>query len=398
MDDEFDVCVIGGFGHVGFPLSIAFATAGNRVCAFDIAKDKLEPIKSGKVPFLEDGAEEALKKVLDAGTLVPSLSPDDISRSKNLIIVIGTSTDSHLNPEFSSMMAFIDQYAPYFRDGQLIILRSTVYPGTTEMLDRTLKAKGKKVDVAFCPERIIEGYALKEFAELPQIVSGTSEGAQERAAELFKCLTKEIVTVTPKEAEVAKLLTNAWRYIRFSVANQFFMMCNDAGLDFYKVYDALTYDYPRAKDMPRAGFASGPCLYKDTVHLSAFNNHGFPLGNSAILINEGLPFYVISRLRKKHDLGQKTVGILGMAFKAGSDDKRDSLSYKLKTLLEFEANRLYCTDVYINEPGFIGAQELVDKCDIIIVATPHKEYSALKIGKEKEVVDIWNFYGNGVIV
>jgi UDP-N-acetyl-D-mannosaminuronic acid dehydrogenase len=398
MDNGFDVCVIGGFGHVGFPLSIAFAAAGKRVCAFDIAKDRIESIKKGITPFKEEGAEEALQKVLKAGTLVPSLSTDDISRSKSLVIVIGTSTDSHLSPEFEPMMALINQYMQYFRDGQLIVLRSTVYPGTTDMLHRTFQARGKKVDVAFCPERIVEGYALKELHELPQIISGTTESAEKRAKELFAGVAKETITLKPMEAEVAKLLTNAWRYIRFSIANQFFMICDDAGLDFNRIYNAVTYDYPRAKDMPRAGFAAGPCLYKDTVTLSAFNNHGFPLGNSAILVNEGLPFYLISRLKKKHDLRRKSVGILGMAFKAGSDDKRDSLSYKLKTLLEFETNKLYCTDVYIKEPGFVDAQELVDKSDIIIVATPHKEYAKLKIGNGKELVDIWNFYGKGAIV
>ncbi len=398
MDNKFDVCVLGGFGHVGLPLSIAFAGAGKRVCAFDIAKDKIESIKSGKMPFMEDGAEEKLQKVLESGMLTPSLSTDDISNSENLIIVIGTPTDSHLSPEFDSMMTFIDQYIKYFKDGQLIVLRSTVYPGTTEMLYKKLKEKGKNIEVAFCPERIIEGYALKELYELPQIVSGTTENAERRAKELFSCIAKEAIVVKPVEAEVAKLLTNAWRYIRFSVANQFFMICNDAGLDFYKIYNALTYNYPRAKDMPKAGFASGPCLFKDTVQLSAFNNYGFPLGNSAVLINEGLPFYIIKKLKEKHDLNKKRIGILGMAFKAGSDDKRDSLSYKLKTLLEFETNKIYCTDVYIKDPGFIGAQELVDRSDIIIVATPHKEYANLKIGSEKEVIDVWNFYGKGATV
>jgi UDP-N-acetyl-D-mannosaminuronic acid dehydrogenase len=349
-NNRFDVCVIGGFGHVGLPLSIAFAAAGKRVCAFDIAKDRIEQIREGKLPFMEEGAEDALRKALSAGLLVPSLSAGDISSSENIIVVVGTSTDSHLSPDFESMMGLIDNYLEFMRDGQLMVLRSTVYPGTTDMLYRTLQSKGKKIDVAFCPERILEGQALKELSELPQIVSGTTESAERRAAALFKSIAKETVSLKPKEAEVAKLLTNSWRYIRFSVANQFFMMCNDAGLDFHKIYDAITHNYPRVKDMPRSGFASGPCLYKDTVQLSAFNNHSFPIGNSAMLINEGLPFYIISRLKKRHDLSKKTIGILGMAFKANSDDKRDSLSYKLRTLLEFETDKLYCTDVYIKEP------------------------------------------------
>ncbi|MDE1861174.1 MAG: nucleotide sugar dehydrogenase [Candidatus Micrarchaeota archaeon] len=398
MKDEFDICVIGGFGHVGLPLSIAFADAGKRVCAFDIAKDKIDILKKGKMPFMEEGGDAKLDKVVKSGMLKPSLSPDDITKSTNVIIVIGTPTDTHLSPEFESMKAFLGQYMRHFKDGQLLILRSTVYPGTTDMISRTLAENGKRIDVSFCPERIAEGYALKEIYELPQIVSGTTPEAEKRAKELFSAIAKEILVLKPMEAEVAKLLTNSWRYIKFSVANQFLMICNDTGLDFYKIYDALTYNYPRAKDMPRAGFASGPCLFKDTVQLSAFNNHGFPVGNSAMLINEGLPFYVIGKLKEKHNLKSKTIGILGMAFKAGSDDRRDSLSYKLKTLLEFEAKKTLCSDVYINEQGFVSAQELADKSDIIIVATPHREYKNLKIKDGKIVVDVWNFYGKGCII
>ena len=394
----YDVCVVGGFGHVGLPLSIAFANSGKRVCAYDIAKEGIDSIAKGKMPFIEHEGEKELRKALDSGRLHLSLNPEDIGRSENIIIVTGTPTDEHLSPEFSVVHKVLLGYMRYLKNDQLLILRSTVYPGTTERVYKMLRSNGKNLDVAFCPERIVEGYALTELYELPQIVSGVTQEAVERAKELFGALTSDLIEVGTKEAEIAKLFTNAWRYIKFSVANQFFMIANEAGLDYTKIYNAMTHNYQRAKDLPKPGFASGPCLFKDTVQLSAFNNHAFQIGNAAISINEGLPYYIVNQLKKKHDLKEKSVGILGMAFKAGSDDKRDSLSYKLKSILEFESGKVYCSDAYIKEEGFVSADELVKKSDIIVVATPHQEYSDLKISREKILIDIWNLYKRGFIL
>ena len=193
-----------------------------------------------------------------------------------------------------------------------------------------LAEQGLRVDVAFCPERIAEGRAMEELFSLPQIVAGHDPRARDRAAALFGRLTDRIVELEPDEAELAKLFTNTWRYLKFAAANQFYMMANDHGLDFARIRDAVVADYPRAADLPGAGFAAGPCLFKDTMQLAAFSNNSFVLGHSAMLVNEGLPLYVVSQLEKRLDLASDTVGILGMAFKGESDDIRSSLSYKLE--------------------------------------------------------------------
>lgn len=395
MNTDYDICVIGGFGHVGLPLSIAFATSGKKVCAYDIDKEKFDTISKGKMPFLEHDGENQLNKALASKNLVLSLDPQNISKSEVLIVVTGTPINIYRSPEFNSVGDVITALLDYIKDGQLIVLRSTVYPGTTERINHTLLSKGKKVDFAFCPERIAQGHALKELHELPQIVSGTSPNALKRAKELFSALTDDIIELEPKEAELAKLFTNSWRYIRFAAANQFFIIANDAGIDYTKIHKAITHKYERTRDIPKPGFAAGPCLFKDTVQLSAFNNNLFYTGDFAIQINQGLPFYIVSKLKKEHDLKNKKVGVLGMAFKANSDDKRDSLSYNLKNILKFEAKDVYCTDVYIEDPEFISDKELVERSDIIIVATPHKEYADLKFDASKIVVDIWDFYGKG---
>ena len=160
----------------------------------------------------------------------------------------------------------------------------------------------------------------------------------------------------PEEAELAKLFTNTWRYIKFATANQFWMMANDFGLDFARIRHAIAYDYPRAADLPMPGFAAGPCLLKDTMQLAAFNRNNFVLGHSAMLINEGLPLYLVSRLEDRFDLGELTVGILGMAFKGGSDDPRDSLAYKLRKILTLKARETLCTDPYVVDDRFLPAR------------------------------------------
>lgn len=238
---------------------------------------------------------------------------------------------------------------------------------------------------------------MRELRELPQIVASRTDRGNRRAAELFGDLTESIVYLEPEEAELAKLFTNTWRYIKFASANQFYMIANDYGLDFERIRTALAHDYPRASGLPRAGFAAGPCLFKDTMQLAAFNNNNFSLGHAAMMINEGLPLYVVSRLSAQHDLRSMTVGILGMAFKAESDDTRSSLSYKLKRILGFEAKSVLTTDPYVvSDPNLLPLDEVLERSDMIIVGAPHDEYRSLTI--DKPVADVWNILSSGVRV
>jgi UDP-N-acetyl-D-mannosaminuronic acid dehydrogenase len=388
MRSDIDVAVIGGCGRAGLPLALAFADRGLSVLAHDIDERAVATVSSGRMPFREEGAEPVLARVLADGRLKASTSPAGVGRAEHVIVVIGTPVDEHLNPDIGAVMSAIEDLAGHLADGQLLVLRSTVYPGVTRRVEELLAARGLRVDVAFCPERIAEGKALTELFELPQIVAAKTDRAVERAEKLFRNLTPEIVRLSPEEAELAKLFTNAWRYIRFAAANQFFMMANDFGLDFERIRSALAHQYPRAADMPGAGLAAGPCLFKDTAQLAAFHNHNFHLGQAAMAINEGLPLYLVSRIEQRYDLAGMTVGILGMAFKRGSDDPRSSLSYKLKRILRFKAADVLCTDPYVrDDPDLAPLDDVLAAADLLIVATPHDEYRDLKT--DLPVVDIW---------
>jgi len=390
----YDVCIVGGVGHVGLPLGISLAHLGKKVMLYDINERAIQTVSQGKMPFTEAGAEEILEQVLEKSLFI-SCNKEVISDSYFVIIVIGTPVDEHLNPKFAIFKEFFDEIIDLIKDNQHIILRSTLFPGTTEKIKQYLELKGKHTKVSFCPERIAQGKAMEELRTLPQIVSSFDEESIREVKELFSQLTDEILFLSPMEAELAKLFTNVWRYIKFSISNQFYQIATQQGLDFYKIYNAITYKYPRADSFPSAGFAAGPCLFKDTMQLAAFSNNSFFLGHAAMLINEGLPNFIVQRLKDKYSLKNKTVGILGMAFKANNDDKRESLSYKLKKILEIEAKRILCSDVYIQEDSFVPADNLIKEAEIIILATPHKEYANLDIKNDKILVDVWNFYGKG---
>jgi UDP-N-acetyl-D-mannosaminuronic acid dehydrogenase len=392
-----DVVVIGGCGHVGLPLAIAFASRGARVGIFDISEASVALVNSAMMPFAEPGAAPALERVVAEGRLVASADPTIVGTGEHVIVVVGTPVGENLEPDPAAVPNALAGCADHLADGQILILRSTVYPGVTARVEKMVAGLGVEMDVAFCPERIAEGKAMTELFELPQIVSSRSSRGLERASRLFSKLTSSLVPMTPEEAELAKLFTNVWRYIKFATANQLYMMANDRGLDFERIRQGLMVDYPRAADMPGAGFAAGPCLFKDTMQLAAFNNNNFALGHTAMTINEGLPLYLVARLEQRFELAAMTVGILGMAFKGGSDDIRSSLSYKLKRLLAFKAERVLCTDPYVTaDPDLKPLAEVTSQADLLIIAAPHPEYAGLQTAKP--VADIWNVLGKGVVV
>ena len=395
-DAVVDVAVVGGGGHVGLPLSLALAQAGLRVAVYDTNEATVERIARGEMPFRETGADELLAEVLPTERLTLTSDPSVLRGAAVVIVVIGTPIDEFLNPSMTLFDRVMDQIAPHVADGTLVVMRSTVYPGTTERVAHMLAERGRTVDVACCPERIAEGHALEELKNLPQIVGADTDVAAERAAALFARLGAETVRTTTREAELAKLFTNAWRYMKFAIANQFLMIAHQAGADYNAILHAIRHDYPRAADLPGPGFAAGPCLLKDTMQLASFTSDHFPMGQSAMQINEGLPAYIVDAMSHRFGgLAGKTVGILGMAFKSESDDTRASLSYKLRKLLLWAGADVLCTDPYVDDQRLVGIDEVLAKSDILVLGAPHRAYRALDL-EGREVVDVWGVMPAGI--
>ncbi len=361
------------------------------------------------MPFFDEGAEPALQKVLANGNLTVSSDPKSLGISQYVVCVIGTPVDEFLNPKVHDFFNTLDVVRENLKHGQILILRSTLFPQTSKRVQHLFDSKGPKIDVAVCPERVAQGKGYQESKTLPQIVSGFSERGKAAATFLFEQMGVEIIEVEPLEAELIKLFNNVYRYVTFAVANQFYTITSDYGIDYYRVHHALTYKYPRGAHLPAPGFAAGPCLFKDTMQLAAFSNDRFFLGHAAMMVNEGLPLYVVHMIEEKFDLSKMTVGILGLSFKANCDDIRDSLAFKLRKILKIRAKRVLCSDHHVSNEVLLKhvksldakdictTQELIEKSDLIILGVPHREYHSLDL-RGKPVLDVWNCLGKGALI
>lgn len=391
------VAVIGGCGHVGLPLALCFVQAGLNVDVIDIDDTAVESVNSGVMPFHETGADHLLNWALGTGRLRASTDPSSLPEAEAVVLVVGTPVDESLTPDPQSIIAVLESYLPLLRDDQLLVLRSTVYPGVTRRVEVFLEDAGWRGDVAFCPERILEGKALDEIPRLPQIIGARKSSSLGRATELFSRLGVRCLEASPEEAELAKLFTNVWRYVKFAAANEFWQVANEAQEDFARIRWLMSTDYPRAADVPGAGYAAGPCLYKDTMQVSTFMSGSLPVALGAAAANEGLPLYVVNQLARKYDLAHMTVAILGMAFKADSDDRRASLSYKLKRILKFHAKRVLTSDPYVkDDDDLVSQEEALAQADLVIIGAPHATYANLDISVP--IADVWNLLKRGSTV
>ena len=361
-----DLCVIGGAGHVGLPLALVFASKSLHVLIYDVDENAMRTIGNGVVPFAERGATSLLKNALEKGKLSFSSDPAAVAGVPTIVVTIGTPIDEFLNPVLNAVKLCIDDLLPYLTEEQLIVLRSTVSPRTTQWLDEYLRSKGRVMKLSFCPERVVQGRGIEEVQQLPQIVSGTTCEAEDEAARLFQLIVPLVVRLSPLEAEFAKLFSNAYRYLQFAASNQFYMIANSAGADYHRILTGMKQNYPRLEGLPGPGFAAGPCLFKDTMQL-------------------------VEEMAATYDLSKLSVGLLGMAFKADSDDTRSSLSYKLKKVLAVRAKEVLTTDPHVtSDLDLIPIDDVIEKSELLILCVPHSVYAALDV-QGKPVVDIWGY-------
>lgn len=381
------LAIVGGCGHVGLPLGLAFASQGFEVTLIDRAPERVQQVNRGEMPFREEEASDLLERVRQSGHLRATGDHTPVQEADTVIVTVGTPVDEHMNPSVGEFDRTMEELFGLIRPGQLLVLRSTVFPGVTARLAGQLMKRGLgEIDLAYCPERIVQGKSLVELHELPQLVGAVTPRAAERAAALFRVLGPAVLFLEPVEAELAKLFCNAWRYINFAISNQFFVIARQFGADFHRIQNALRQDYPRMKSFARAGFAAGPCLLKDTMQLAAFNQGSFVLGQAAMMINEGLPYLLVQDLKQQFDLQKMCVGVLGMTFKPDSDDPRSSLSYKLRKALLVECQRVLCSDPYVADPNLSPQETVLAEADLIIIGTPHTCYQDLKF--RQPVIDI----------
>ena len=392
--ETYRIAIVGGCGHVGLPLGMAFASAGCRVDLIDVAADRIAMVNQGQMPFQEEGAQDLLTSLLPTQRLRATADAAVLTEADVVVVTIGTPVNKHHDPGIDEFDLAIDSIIAKMRAGQLLVLRSTITPGLTDRLFQRLEhSPHRGILLAYCPERIVQGKSLTELDQMPQIIGAPTHAAFHRAAAFFSQISPRVIFLKPIEAELAKLFCNAYRYINFAAANQFLTLAMQHGADFYRVADAICEDYPRMKSFVRPGFAAGPCLVKDTRQLGAFRPGTFPLGMAAIEINEQLPCRLVQDLALRYPLAGMTVGILGMAFKPECDDARDSLSYKLKRVLQMSCRQVICTDPYVNDPQLLPLEKVLDEADLLVVGTPHTCYGDLVF--RQPVIDISGFISKG---
>lgn len=390
-----NISIIGGAGRVGLPLALVLAENGFDIKIVDLDSEKVDLVNSRIMPFHELGAQEILE-VLPEKRITANTGLEFIIGTEVCVVIIGTPVLSDGLPSTDSLLKLVHEMIPFLDSVKLLILRSTVFPGITKKIKSILLENNLQTEVVFCPERLVEGNAIFEIKNLPQIIGADEDQAYKLAFDLFKVISPELLRTTTEEAEIVKLFANSFRYLMFATANEFFEICVNNNINWEQVWHAIRYKYPRASSLPNPGFAAGPCLMKDTQQLNYYNNNNFNLGKAALEINENFPDFLVEKLCKKIDISNKTIGILGMTFKGQIDDFRDSLSFRLKRILELKAEKVICSDSRIKKEYFVDTRILLEQADIIIIAAAHSEYR--DIITHKPIIDVWRITENQSLI
>jgi UDP-N-acetyl-D-mannosaminuronic acid dehydrogenase len=401
---SYDVSVI-GLGRVGLPLALCFAAAGLRVLGVDNDTERLDALRAGRMPFKEPGTDELLARVgLDV-----SPHAADAAQADAIVLTLGTPTFSHIEIDMGDIRSVLDDLLPVLHEGQSIVLRSTVAPGTTEFVAGYLEKQrgftvGEDLFVAHVPERIAADRFLEEISTLPCIVGGIGEGSGEVAGRLFEVLGAPIVQTSAVQAELAKIWTNIYRYATFALPNLLMMDCERYDANVFDVIELINRDYPRG-GIGRPGMTAGTCLRKDFAFSEEKSNApGMLLGVSRV--HESVPLFLVDGIKRRigGSLRERKVAVLGLAFKRDTDDERDSLSHKLVRLLEREL-----ADVAVHDPVVLtptaSFEDAVAGADVVVVATNHSAFERPEtlqaIGDAAAdsclVVDPWNALGAGQV-
>jgi UDP-N-acetyl-D-mannosaminuronic acid dehydrogenase len=388
-----------GLGRVGLPLALSFADRGYETIGVEREQSVLDSIAAGRMPFGETGTQELLERVLEGGRFRRTTVVQEAAEADHVVLTLGTPTYVHVEIDVSQIRGVVDDLLPVLREGQSLILRSTVAPGTTEWVAGYIEQRrgfraGENLFVAHVPERIAANHFLEEIASLPCIVGGVGDGSGAKAAELFAAFGTEIVQTTPVQAELAKIWTNILRYTQFALPNLLMMECEQYGANVFEVIDLINHDYPRG-GIARPGLTAGACLRKDfTFSEERSSAPGMLLAVSRV--HETVPLFLVKGLKSRlgGSLRDLKVAVLGLTFKRDSDDMRDSLAEKLIRLLERELAVVARHDPFVpdrSEP----LETALEGADAVVIATNHSAFDGIaeRLPDDTLLADPWNAAG-----
>jgi UDP-N-acetyl-D-mannosaminuronic acid dehydrogenase len=389
-----------GLGRIGLPLALSFADRGVEVIGVDKDKARLETVAEGRMPFEEPGTQEILDRVHSSGRLKLTDQIAEAAAADYIVLTLGTPAHVHLEIDISQIRSVVDDLLPLLREGQTLILRSTVAPGTTEWLAGYLEQRrgftvGEDFYVAHVPERIAANRFVEEIETLPTIIGGCGTGSGQKAADLFEIFGAEIRQTSPVEAELAKIWTNIYRYVTFAIPNLLMMESEQYGANVFEVIDLINRDYPRG-GIAAPGLTAGTCLRKDFAFSEERSSApGMLLAVSRV--HESMPRFIVDGLRRRlGSLRDRKVAVLGLTFKRDSDDRRDSLADKLIRLLERELAHVSRHDPHVpdeSEP----LESALAGADAVVIAMNHSAFEQLlpDLPSTTLLVDPWNITGAG---
>jgi UDP-N-acetyl-D-mannosaminuronic acid dehydrogenase len=391
-----------GLGRVGLPLATVFATKGIKVKGIEVNHKMVESIKNSKCPFHDPPLQENLEKAIKLNNLqiIKNINEKD-NDIDIFIITVGTPVTSDNSVDYSQLFSALEEICKINLKEKMLIFRSTMPPKTTVEIiiplieNKTGLIAGKDFAIGVCPERILEGKAIKEIFELPEIIGGINKDSDKIATQLFMTINpeKEFSYTSPSGAELAKLFTNIYRYISFALSNEFAIWAEIYGLDATKLINIANYKYERS-NVPIPGFVGGPCLSKDGTFLD--NNTTFSsIVSAAWKLNESIPMHIINNIKKvSGNLFNKKIAVLGLSFKSGSDDLRSSPSVKLVELLKGLGATVQTHDPHVKNT--LSLSEALNTTDIVIVATNHKEFkeNIVEINQcsANIIYDVWSMF------
>jgi UDP-N-acetyl-D-glucosamine dehydrogenase len=376
-----------GLGYVGLPLAVAFGEAGHDVVGLDVDSRKINALRAGE-SYIEDVPAERLTAL--GARLCATGRYADLSRCDAVVIAVPTPLTRNREPDLAPLVSSVTSVARVLQRGQLVVLESTTYPGTTRervapLLEESGLAAGRDFSLAFSPERIDPGRTDYTMRTTPKVVGGLTDECLRRAVELYSEVCDEVVEVTtPEAAELTKLLENVFRSVNIALVNELAMLCDRMGIDIWEVVDAAAtkpYGFMRFDPGPGMG---GHCLPVDPFYLAwRAREFGCPTDFIELAgeVNQAMPRFCadkVSRALNGHSkpVRGSRIAIVGVSYKAGVGDLRESPSLKLMKLLSDQGAELCYHDDFVPDLSEFGLSNMplgdaLESCDVAVIVTAH---------------------------
>ena len=382
-----------GLGYIGLPMACLLADAGHKVVGVDIDERKIETLRSGKLPFDEPGLPDLFERVRNKMRFVTKPEPADV-----FIIAVPTPFDPETKAsDLRYVKSAVESVLPVLEDGSLVIIESTVTPGTTDGLVRKiLDRAGKKYFLAHAPERAIPGKTLYEMVHNDRVIGGVDPESTKRAADLYKTFVKgKILETDATTAELVKLMENTYRDVNIALANEFALIAEELGVNVWEAIE-LANHHPRVNIHRPGPGVGGHCISVDPWFITEVTHHAHMI-YLAREINDSMPKHVLSLL-KRAGVTSGTVAVLGVAYKGNVDDTRETPALKFIKLAENAGLNVKVHDPHVKEFEYplLSLEDAVRGVDVIVLITDHDVFRDIdpekiaKLTKRKIVIDTRN--------